>query len=374
MALVPAKCTECGAAIEVDAKKEAGICEHCGTAFITEKAINNFNNIHNVTNNVTKIINGNEKDEGEDFFNRGLTNLRLKKYESARKNFDKAICLNPEVANYYFYWTYAASEGLKDLRVFFNELAPSFWRTEEEKEDGSIESFFELATAEEKQTLSNEYGINLNDGLKNLQIELLNMAFENETFLQNFNLNYYMYDYKNILEDLSVEERDAIKENANKFLHNYAKKLFNEKQKVNLVRDMLVLHINFNMYPNANLLSKYVSKFDILDDILISEDADRVIKEYEEGIRTQKEKEEKEIKFCAKENKAKSVGGTVAGICAFIGLILGVVLTWSKYASNGSGIISLLIGAGVAAVVGGLAYGITYGIVMTSESKDKNKK
>ena len=42
MALVAAKCTECGAAIEVDESKEAGICRYCGTAFITEKAINNY--------------------------------------------------------------------------------------------------------------------------------------------------------------------------------------------------------------------------------------------------------------------------------------------------------------------------------------------
>ncbi len=57
MALIPAKCTECGASIKVDSDKEAGICEYCGTPFITEKAINNFNvsgniNIENATVNV----------------------------------------------------------------------------------------------------------------------------------------------------------------------------------------------------------------------------------------------------------------------------------------------------------------------------------
>lgn len=49
MALVPAICTQCGANIEIDDTKEAGICQHCGTAFITEKAINNYNTY--VTNN-----------------------------------------------------------------------------------------------------------------------------------------------------------------------------------------------------------------------------------------------------------------------------------------------------------------------------------
>lgn len=42
MALVPAICTQCGAQIEVDDTHEAGICKYCGTAFITEKAINNY--------------------------------------------------------------------------------------------------------------------------------------------------------------------------------------------------------------------------------------------------------------------------------------------------------------------------------------------
>ena len=51
MPLVAAKCTQCGANIEVDDTKEAGICKYCGTAFITEKAINNYNTY--ITNNNT---------------------------------------------------------------------------------------------------------------------------------------------------------------------------------------------------------------------------------------------------------------------------------------------------------------------------------
>lgn len=49
MGLVAAKCTQCGANIEVDDTKEAGICKYCGTAFITEKAITNYNAY--ITNN-----------------------------------------------------------------------------------------------------------------------------------------------------------------------------------------------------------------------------------------------------------------------------------------------------------------------------------
>lgn len=49
MALVPAICTQCGAQIEVDNTHEAGICKFCGTPFITEKAINQYSTVHNVT-------------------------------------------------------------------------------------------------------------------------------------------------------------------------------------------------------------------------------------------------------------------------------------------------------------------------------------
>ena len=54
MALVAAKCTNCGANIEVDVSKEAGNCLHCGTAFITEKVINNYNTY--VTQNITNVF------------------------------------------------------------------------------------------------------------------------------------------------------------------------------------------------------------------------------------------------------------------------------------------------------------------------------
>ena len=48
MAFVPATCTQCGTAIEVDNTHEAGICKYCGTAFVTEKVINNYNNTFNI--------------------------------------------------------------------------------------------------------------------------------------------------------------------------------------------------------------------------------------------------------------------------------------------------------------------------------------
>ena len=102
MPLVPAICTQCGAPIEVDNAKEAGICPHCGTAFITEKAITQYVTNHvtntNVTQNITKIIHGREKDEAEDFVLRGLSFLSLEDYLEAAKCFEKAVKLSPSKA------------------------------------------------------------------------------------------------------------------------------------------------------------------------------------------------------------------------------------------------------------------------------------
>lgn len=56
MGLIAAKCTQCGANIKVDDTKEAGICEFCGTEFITEKVINHYEiNAENIIVNSDNI-------------------------------------------------------------------------------------------------------------------------------------------------------------------------------------------------------------------------------------------------------------------------------------------------------------------------------
>ena len=65
MSLVVAKCTQCGANIQVDNSKEAGICQFCGTAFITEKVISNYNIVNNTTiqNATINVTNAEKKEE-----------------------------------------------------------------------------------------------------------------------------------------------------------------------------------------------------------------------------------------------------------------------------------------------------------------------
>ncbi len=47
MPIVPALCTQCGAAVEVNDAQDAAICPHCRTPFIVEKAINHYHTTQN---------------------------------------------------------------------------------------------------------------------------------------------------------------------------------------------------------------------------------------------------------------------------------------------------------------------------------------
>lgn len=56
MPLVDAKCTNCGAPLKVDSGKDAAICRYCGSAFIVEKAIQNYYFSGNITNNINADV------------------------------------------------------------------------------------------------------------------------------------------------------------------------------------------------------------------------------------------------------------------------------------------------------------------------------
>ena len=62
MPIVSCKCTNCGANLEVDNTKDAAICKFCGTAFIVEKAINNYNVNNHITAEVVNVYGGQSSD------------------------------------------------------------------------------------------------------------------------------------------------------------------------------------------------------------------------------------------------------------------------------------------------------------------------
>lgn len=85
MEFVNAKCTNCGATLEIDKSKDAFICKYCGNAIITEKAIANqssfINNVNiNSSGNTITIINNENKDENRFPHSYTLSIIRPKKF------------------------------------------------------------------------------------------------------------------------------------------------------------------------------------------------------------------------------------------------------------------------------------------------------
>lgn len=96
MPLVAAMCTQCGAVLKVDPQKEAAVCEHCGAAFITEKAINNYNNTYITNNTVQYNISGSDvhidsRETPEQMYERFNRLCDRHEYKKARKCADELL-------------------------------------------------------------------------------------------------------------------------------------------------------------------------------------------------------------------------------------------------------------------------------------------
>lgn len=91
MPLVPAICTQCSARLEVDPNCESAVCQYCGTRFVTEKAINNYNityetNIGNLSADAVYI---NDESSSDNRVKSGDTFIKLNNYTSAEEVFSK---------------------------------------------------------------------------------------------------------------------------------------------------------------------------------------------------------------------------------------------------------------------------------------------
>ena len=62
MGFVAAICTACGATLQVDSTHDAAICKYCGTPFIVEKAINNYNVTNHIHADSVNVFDSGKKD------------------------------------------------------------------------------------------------------------------------------------------------------------------------------------------------------------------------------------------------------------------------------------------------------------------------
>lgn len=113
MPLVKAQCPNCGSALEVDNSKDAAICSYCGTPFIVEKAINNYN-----INNTYYVENAtfNNQESENSFVKRGVTFIDLKEAQKAYDVFSEFS--NKYPANYKSWLGLCISEYLLNGTIF----------------------------------------------------------------------------------------------------------------------------------------------------------------------------------------------------------------------------------------------------------------
>ena len=244
MGLVAAKCTNCGGQIEVDSTKEAGICKHCGTAFITEKAISNYTTINNVTNHITKIINGKEVEDGEDFYSRAMSHFKLEEYSNARDAITKAIKNNPDNAEFRY------AEILIETKNFteFKNLAS----------EKRIDNILKLASNEQKEKWTKETGFDFtktrNDffaGIFKQAISTLNFTMVD--FDDCFDLNFNKEQINTIFSDSKTKLIKYIEE-LNEHEEDYEQKLID-------LEDLLTVAIRnkaFSYQEQCEIVSAYL--------------------------------------------------------------------------------------------------------------------
>ena len=87
MPLLNAKCTNCGAILRVDSSMDAAVCDHCGAAFIVEKAITNYS----TTTINGSTVNINQGPSAENLLMRGLEYEQKHSYEKALSYYNKVL-------------------------------------------------------------------------------------------------------------------------------------------------------------------------------------------------------------------------------------------------------------------------------------------
>lgn len=90
MALMEAKCTNCGGKLQIDNKKEAAVCPYCGSTFIVEKGIQLYNQSCNVYGEKISIYKEESQQEtATELYNTGMKALEATSYDLAMKCFNR---------------------------------------------------------------------------------------------------------------------------------------------------------------------------------------------------------------------------------------------------------------------------------------------
>ncbi|MGL5436495.1 MAG: CFI-box-CTERM domain-containing protein [Lachnospiraceae bacterium] len=203
MGLITAKCTQCGTNISVDSANEASICDHCGAAFITEKAINNYNTYitnHNDYSGANVVIN---KNPFANYLTLSASAYDAENGQEAMEYANKALELEPD--------SYEAWISKMKATEYLGTLS-----------DPRIEEFYTygnkaLSIVKEDDRKCAEADIYQYYLLRCVNLLLLMITYiENTADLEQFkernkyNLNLSKVDITNALSDSDTPYRDSI--------------------------------------------------------------------------------------------------------------------------------------------------------------------
>ena len=143
MPLVPAKCTQCGASLEVDSLKDAAVCPFCNTPFVTEKAINNYNitNISRIEKLQTENVIINDVTSIENRVRAGETFIKLGNFQAAQETFHELTQKCP--FDYRGWWGLIRAktedfEGFMNHSSDFNEISDLYVNVSKTAEPDSL--------------------------------------------------------------------------------------------------------------------------------------------------------------------------------------------------------------------------------------------
>ena len=128
MPIVSAVCPSCGGQLEVDNGKEAGICQFCGNAFITEKAINNYHIKYEVKAD-TVIMNS--KTSMEDLLERETAYIKISDFPHLEQLYEDMTKLYPRRHEGWWGKIMLETKGFSNLNADMQVVAKWFGLVEE---------------------------------------------------------------------------------------------------------------------------------------------------------------------------------------------------------------------------------------------------
>jgi hypothetical protein len=128
MPIVSAVCPSCGGQLEVDNGKEAGICQFCGNAFITEKAINNYHIKYEVK---ADTVIRNSKTSMEDLLEREAAYIKISDFPHLEQLYEDMTKLYPRRHEGWWGKIMLETKGFSNLNADMQIVAKWFGLVEE---------------------------------------------------------------------------------------------------------------------------------------------------------------------------------------------------------------------------------------------------